>query len=121
MNDFEPINDDEFHQLMGILNQNADKSFVKRILDPKAYPSLDVGDGNYATHRMAWGTVGDKAVVFPTVMMTDGGKLQDFGDNAWQHASKSGNFIEFDDPKQAEWFSQRYKGAWGGLMNKPPK
>ena len=122
MNEFEPVSEQEYQQLLGIMKQNASKSFVQRILEPQKYPTLDLGDGNYATHKMEWGTVdGGKAVVYPRVLLTEGGKLQDFGDKAWQHAQKSGNFIEFDSPAKADWFSRRYKGAWGGKFNEPPK
>ena len=26
---------------------------------------------------------------------------------------QTGNFIEFNSPDEAEWFSKRYKAAWG--------
>lgn len=31
-----------------------------------------------------------------------------------QRILQNGNFIEFDDPKQADWFSKNYKKAWDG-------
>lgn len=122
MDDYQQVNNAEYQQLMAILKQNAGKSFVQRILRPGDFPTLDLGNGSHATHRMAWENLPNgRAVVFPTVMLTEGGQLQDFGKNAWQHASKSGNFIEFDNPAQAEWFASRYKGAWGGRMNNEPR
>jgi hypothetical protein len=120
--DFEPVNNDEYQRLMAVLKANAGKSFVQRILRPSEFPTMDSGDGGIATHRMAWGQTGpNKYVVHPTVLMTDQGGLHDYGDKAWEHAHRSGNFIEFDNPQDAEFFANRYKGAWGGLMNKPPK
>ena len=121
MDDFKPVSDFEYQRLMQVLNENQNKSFVKRILQPNQYPTLDAGDGKVATHRMAWGESDGRYVVFPTVMLTDGNKLHDFGDQAFTHAIKSGNFIEFDTPDDAEWFSTRYKGAWGGQKNTPPR
>lgn len=121
MDDFKPVTDWEFQHLMGILQNNSNKSFVQRILSPQNYQPLDMGNGLYATHRMAWGQLGDKFVVYPTVLAGEGGKLQDYGDKAWPHVMKSGNFIEFDNPDEASWFSQNYKGAWGGQKNKPPR
>lgn len=105
----------DYDEIMRVLNANADKSFVKRILNRDKYPVLDEGNGQHATHKMAWGETdtpkGKKYVVFPTVLF-DGKKLADYGDKAFGHAMKSGNYIEFDDPKQAEWFSKEYKKAW---------
>lgn len=105
----------EYDDVMRILRQNADKSFVKRILNPQDYPQLDLGNGQVATHKMAWGEMdtpkGKKYVVYPTVLY-DGKNLVDYGDRAFDIVMKSGNYIEFDDPQQADWFSQRYKAAW---------
>ena len=108
---------DEYAEIMKILNANADKPFVKRIIgDQTKQPRLDLKDGNYATHRMAWGEAdtpsGRKYVVYPTVMTGKDGKLVDHGDKAFSHAVKTNNVIEFDDPKKAEWFSKSYKEAW---------
>lgn len=121
MDEYQQVDNNEYQRLMQILKTNASKSFVQRILRPDEFPTLDVGNGSHATHRMAWGESGGKYVVYPTVLMTEGNKLQDYGNNAWSHAAKSGNFIEFDNAKDAEWFSSRYKGAWGGRMNNEPK
>lgn len=106
----------ERDDVLRILMQNANKSFVKRILQPNAYPTLDLGDGNIATHKMAWSSVnsGDgktKYVVYPTVLY-DGEKLVDYGDKALDTVLKSNNYIEFDSPEQADWFSRQYKLAW---------
>lgn len=120
MDDFQPLTDWEHSRMMEILNQNAQKTFVQRILQPDRFPVLDIGDGRIATHRMSWGQMGDKYVAFPTVMY-DGKGLKDYGDGAWDHAVKSGNFIEFDNPDEASWFTQKYKGAWGGKKNEPPR
>jgi hypothetical protein len=98
--------------VMGILNTNKNKSFVDRILNPRKYPSLDRGGGEKATHRMAWGEADGKYMAFPTVLW-DGKQLVDYGNGAWPIAQKSGNYIEFDTPEEADWFSQRYKLAWG--------
>src|SRR5688572_467149 len=109
MDDFQPVTEQEYQKLMGILGSNRDKSFVKRILSPQAYPSLDLGNGSHATHRMEWAGAGGKYYVYPTVLFANG-KLTDYGDKAWDHVRSSGNYIEFDNPQDAEWFSKRYKG-----------
>jgi hypothetical protein len=103
---------DEYQKLMQILQANANKTFVQRILRPDDFPVLP-HDGGIATHRMAWGDAGGKFYAYPTVLF-DGKNLKDYGDAAWDHAVKSGNVIEFPSAQEAEWFTKRYKEAWGG-------
>lgn len=99
-------------KLARILAQNAEKSFVQRILQPENYPRLDLGDGNYATHKMAWTEADGRYYAYPTVMY-DGKKLTEYDpQTAFQHAVKSGNVIAFDDPSEADWFSKNYKQWW---------
>ena len=102
----------EYDDVMRILMANADKSFVKRILQPNAYPSLDLGGGMKATHKMAWTEANGKYYVHPTILY-DGKGLKDWGDKAFDQAMKSGNVLEFKTPQEADWFSKRYKAAWG--------
>ena len=122
MDNYQQVTPEEYQQLMATLKANAGKSFVQRILRPDDFPTLDLGNGSHATHRMAWGELGPgKYVVYPTVLMQEGGKLHDYGNAAWEHAQRSGNYIEFDSPAKADWFSRMYKGAWGGKMNNEPR
>ena len=103
----------DYDRAYGILQANKDKTFVKRILEPQNYPTMDWGNGQVATHQMAWGEVDGKYVVYPTILY-DGKQLKHYGDDAWKHASQSGNYIEFPSAQEADWFSQNYKSAWGG-------
>jgi hypothetical protein len=120
MDEFKPLNDWEYQRMMEVLKANANKTFVQRILRPNDFPVLE-HDGGIATHRMAWGELPNgRAAAFPTVLY-DGKGLKDYGDKAWEQAHKTGNVIEFDSPDEASWFAQNYKGAWGGLKNKPPR
>lgn len=121
MDNFVPATDYEYGLLMDTLNKNADKSFVKRILQPANFPVLQQGR-NIATHKMAWTEDDGKYYVYPTVLMEKGGKLKDYGpEKAWEQVRQTGNLIPFDNADDAEWFSSRYKAAWGGLKNKPPR
>ena len=120
MDDFDPVSHHEYLRLMGILSDNSGKPFVQRILNPAAYPSLDMGGGQVATHRMAWGKLGNQFLVYPTVL-PEGDGLKDYGDAAFNEVLRSGDYIKFDSEKDADWFSKRYKGAWGGRMNEPPR
>jgi hypothetical protein len=121
MDSYNPVSQGDYERILGVLRQNADKTFVKRILRPEAFPTLDLGNGSHATHRMAWTEAGGKYYVYPTVLMTPDRKLQDYGDSAFDIVKRTGNFIEFNTPDEADWFSRNYKGAWGGKMNNEPK
>lgn len=105
---------DGLTKIRAILEANKDKSFVQRILNyqgPGKSPVLE-HEGGYATHRMAWGEADGQYVVYPTVLLGPDGKLADYGDRAWDQVAKSGNYITFKSPRDAEWFSQNYKAVW---------
>ena len=98
-------------RLLDILFNNQGKNFVQRILRPEDFPVMDLGGGTSATHMMAWGQHGNKFVVFPSIQM-EGSQLKDFGKSAFDRAIKAGEFIEFDNPAEADWFSKNYKSVW---------
>ncbi len=112
----------ELDDLWQILLAHKDKQFVQRIINPGSYPTLDLGDGKMATHQMEWGEVdtpdGKRYVVYPRVSM-QGRKLVDLGDKAWAYAMKNKDFIEFDSPAKAAWFSRKYKMVWGKDPHNP--
>jgi hypothetical protein len=56
--------------------------------------------------------------VFPQIAMVDG-KLQDLGERAYDYADKTGEYIQFETPEEAEWFAANgYKSA-GQMTSKP--
>jgi len=110
---------DPYIRAMEIMQANQSKPFVQRILQPDNYPSLDLGNGQRATHLMAWGDMDGKHVVYPTVQM-DGNGLKDYGDAAFDRAIKSGDYITFPTAEEADWFSRNYKAAWGGKRDNQP-
>ena len=104
----------EFELVMNILNANHEKPFVKRILNPGGYPNIKNKDGSISTHRMEWSEVDGKNIVYPTIEFdASKKKLIDYGENAFNEAIKTGNFIEMPTPEDADWFSKRYKAVWG--------
>lgn len=103
---------DDYDKVMAVLQANANKTFVQRILKPDSFPVLPHENG-IATHRMSWGEAGGKYYAYPTVLY-DGKNLKDYGDAAWDLAIKSGNVIEFPTGEEADWFSRHYKAGWGG-------
>jgi len=97
-----------------ILLQNKNKHFIKRILDPGKYPTLDNKDGSTSTHSMSWAEVDGKYIVYPTVLYGGKGKgLKRYDpEEALDIAIETKNFIEFDSPDEADWFSKEYKTYW---------
>ena len=76
-------------------------------------PVLKNPDGTVSTHSMAYGEADGKYYVYPTVVMGGGDKLQRLsGDDAWNNAMQTENYIEFGSEKDAEWFSKNYKKYW---------
>jgi hypothetical protein len=98
-------------ELMRFLEQNADKQFVRRILHPDLYPSLPAPDGKRQTHMMEWGEADGKYFVYPRIGF-ESGALKDWGEKAFDRAIMRGDYVEFDNPEEAEWFSQNYKSIW---------
>ena len=107
--------DKELLRLNEILQGNSDKDFVKRILSPNAYPVLDLGNGRHASHLMSWGSVGNKYIVFPSVVHEPKTRRMTMmsGRDALDRAVATGEYVEFDNPTDAEWFSKSYKKVWG--------
>ena len=106
----------ELSQISKVIYDNADKSFVERIIFPKKFPVLDNGDGSFSTHSMGSAEVDGMHIAFPTVLMNGEGNLQRFDANeAIGHALRTKNFIEFDNEADANDFSINYKQFW----NKP--
>ncbi len=62
------MSDEELKKINKILQENKHLNFVQRILSPQNYPTLDLGNGNYATHKMAYSDVGGLSVAYPTVI-----------------------------------------------------
>lgn len=101
--------------LMTVLNQNKDLNFIQRILEPNKWPTLDLGEGNYATHQMAWGDDGrGNYFVYPTVVYDQQSKqLRKLGDqDAWKHALDNKEYLRFKSADTADWISKNYKKAW---------
>ena len=102
----EALKTSEADRAMAIMSKYTDKNFVQRILTPDKYPKIDLGNGMFATHKMAWGEADGKYYVFPTIQY-ENGKLIDYGNTpkAFDRAMQTGELIPFDNPKDAEWFS----------------
>jgi len=101
-------------ELPKILEANSGKNFVKRILTPQVYPNLPLGEGMVGTHRMASGESDGKYYSYPTIVQGEDGKLMELPpDQAFRYAMDRGEFIEFPNNEEADWFSRNYKRVWG--------
>jgi len=87
---------------------------VQRILKPEGKPTLDLGGGNFATHKMSWATADGTTIVFPNVIQDPKtGKLKELSPkDAVAHAVKTKQFITAKNNDEAEWFSSNYKKVW---------
>lgn len=99
-------------KVRAILEKNKDKDFVKRILAPDKYPVITNKDGSISTHLMSWGQSDNGYFVYPTIINTKEGLKRLSDDEAWNHAISSKEFIRFDSPEEADWFSKNYKSVW---------
>ena len=99
-----------------ILTANSRIPFVRRILFPDQAPvTVDTEDSErrrVMTHKMEYSTADGKAYVYPRVMLDENGVLRDYGDMAFDEAIKRRDFITFNSPEQADWFTRNYKSYW---------
>ena len=97
-------------RLQQIIEANKDRPFVDRIVNRSQYPVMENEDGSVSTHRMAWAGGDDGHYVYPTVQHK-GGKLF-IPEDPYRYARENNDFIKFDTPEDADWFSKKYKLLW---------
>ena len=95
-----------------VLMANKDKPFVRRILNPENYKTIDLGGGSYGTHLMSYAEADGKYYVYPTIVDTPKGLTRMQPGEAFDYNFKLGNVIPFDNEKEASWFSKNYKEWW---------
>jgi hypothetical protein len=102
----------DYETLKNVLNENQGKNFVRRILNPEAYPVMDLVKGEIATHQMEYSEAGpNKFIVYPRIAY-ENKELKNYGDDAFDRALKSKDYISFDNEADAEYFSKNYKEYW---------
>ena len=90
---------------------NKDKNFVQRALNPTK--SLDLGNGDFATHQMSYSTIDNgKARMYPEVVEIDGKLVQLDPKAAYEYAVANKEFIDLPEDA-AKWVSENYKTLWG--------
>jgi hypothetical protein len=110
------VSDPDYYKYVdSVLNANRNLNFVQRIRNP--VERLDLGNGEYATHKMAYDPNSRRA--YPTVVK-QGNKLVQLNseDEAWDYADKTGEYIQFKTPQDAEKFANNgYKIVWNNPDN----
>ena len=92
--------------------------FVQRMTEPLKY--LDLGNGDHATHLMAWEYTDDgQAMAFPTVMEDIEGNLQNYKDKSLTEAYNRGDYLIMS-PEEAELFTSQYKQGWPMFFQQTP-
>jgi alkylated DNA repair dioxygenase AlkB len=112
-----PSVDAELAKVKLILQQNRGKNFVQRILNPDLYPKLRNSDNTVSTHKMAWVEDNGKYYVYPTIYPDENNPSFLIDESktplaAWARAKETKDFIMFNTPTEADWFSQHYKDVW---------
>lgn len=97
-----------------LIADNNKLDFVNRITYPNVIDPIKNEDGSTSTHKMAWATNDDGAIIYPTIV-NQGGKLVELSDDeAYNYAIKTGEFIKAPDTKTAAYFADGgYKIAAG--------
>jgi hypothetical protein len=95
---------------------NNKLDFVKRLYNTKkdiATPEGEGKPGDRSTHLMSYDP-GSKRV-YPKVVNQNNKLTYKTGDDAYNYADKTKEYIEFPTAEKAAWFSSNYKGGTGVL------
>ena len=97
-----------------VLDQNKNLNFVQRMYQENTPSMIIPGQDAPSTHFME----SADNIVYPTVVQMPDGTLQYLGDDAYNYAVESGEYIEFPNPRQARRFGKSYKKGTGVLKQK---
>jgi hypothetical protein len=99
---------------------NNKLDFVKRLYKPKKDMPTPEGEGkpgDRSTHLMSYDP-GSKRV-YPKVVNQNNRLTYKTGDDAYNYADKTKEYIEFPTAEKAAWFSSNYKSGTGVLKKSP--
>jgi hypothetical protein len=104
-----------------ILRDNSAIPFVRRILFPFKAPWLrdPQDEKSIMTHQMEYTTADNAAYAYPRLMVDETGQLRDYGDQAFDEALRRKDFIRFNTPEEADWFTKLYKQYWNQIGYDP--
>ena len=79
---------------------------------------IDVGNGERGTHRLSYGEVDGRTIVYPEIFEGEDGELIFDPKNAVKHALDNKDFLEMS-PEEAELFTaDNYKQGWPEFFQK---
>lgn len=94
-------------KLINRINTTSNANFVKRLQDPNR-KYIKNPDGTISTHRMAYVTTDEDAIVYPEVQEINGRLMRVAPEEAFESAVAQGDTLHMSVP-QAEWFTTHYK------------
>ncbi len=108
-----------------VLDSFSKVPFVNRINNPTEYPVIHNKDNSISTHLLTWGQIDTpdnqtKYVVFPTIIYDkESDSLKKLNpDDAFRYNMQNKNYIMFDNPEEADYFTKHYKDIWNeGTLN----
>lgn len=90
--------------------------FVQRMSEP--IKDIDLGNGERGTHRLSYGEVDGRTIVYPEIFEGEDGELVFDPKNAVKHALDNKDFLEMS-PEEAELFTaDNYKQGWPEFFQK---
>jgi hypothetical protein len=107
--------------IQSTLDANKDVPFVRRVNNPEVHPRSPNPDGSVSTHLMSSGEADGKYYAYPNMTVNrgkgktpspKGGLKKRDGRDAFHHALKSKNYIEFPTEAEADFFARNYKQVW---------
>lgn len=105
---------DELDEMAAILEAHRNTPFVRRMLEPDAYPTIPGPDGTRASHQMAYGEVGGRFYAYPTLVLQGNELVRP--EDPFGEALRTGNAIEFNTEQEAADFAA---GAWKDVAPEP--
>lgn len=106
------LQDLRYRYINTILDKYKHLNFVQRILNPVKKINMPE-TGRTATHYMVHSNIDGFYAVYPRIVEQENGQLTLLSETeAWNHAKQTGEFIKFQNKKEAEWFSYHYKDIW---------
>ena len=96
----------------------VNRNFVRRYLNPDAFPVIDNPDGSVSTHRMSSAETDGQYVAYPTIVQALSGQLERLGEeDAFRYAMENNEYLAFPSEAAAQQYAE---GGYKQWMPAPP-
>lgn len=98
-----------YREMSKVISQrNKNKNWVERGLNPNDFPFIENEDGTQSTHKLAYSTFDDGAMVFPTIIQNEDKTLKEFlsVDDAYNHAMENNTGVFIPNWDLAKYYSE---------------